>query len=74
MDLFLGTAEEERAFQSECPDHLKLTLAEADLSPNQFQEEVDLIIKYQDVFVGPDGKVGYTDWSSIGLILGRWYP
>ena len=74
MDLFLGTAEEERAFQSECPDHLKLTLAEADLSPNQFQEEVDLIIKYQDVFVGPDGKVGYTDLVKHRIDTGKVAP
>jgi len=46
---------------AECPVHLKLTLSEADLSAVQLKEAVQLLNNYQDVFVGPDGKVGYTD-------------
>ena len=44
----------------ECPDHLKLTISEADLTVSQYKEAVQLLKENQDVFVGPDGKVGYT--------------
>ena len=44
-----------------CPDHLHCTLSEAGLSAEQMKSAVGLLQEFQDVFVGKDGKVGYTE-------------
>ena len=69
----MGTDLEEGAMMS-CPDHLKVTLLEADLSTAQFSEAVQLLNDYQDVFVGPDGKVGYTDLVKHKIDTGAEIP
>ena len=48
---------------SRLPDHLKCTLP-ADgggMSTVELNQAVDLVLEYADIFVGPDGEVGFTD-------------
>ena len=51
----------EGGVRKSCPDHLRVTLSGADLTVAHYNEAVQLLNEFQDVFVGPDGKVGYTD-------------
>ena len=41
-----------------CPEHLKSTIAEAELSLSQLEEAVQLLSNYQDVFVGTNCSSG----------------
>lgn len=45
------------------PEHLQKLLDNAsdELTDNQKKELAHLLIAYEDVFVGPDGKLGRTD-------------
>ena len=42
------------------PEHLKCVLPPGSLTDFQFRSLVSLIKEYEDVFVGPDGRVGYN--------------
>ena len=50
------------------PAHLRCMLPDPlSLSPRQAKLLVSLVCQYQDVFVGPDGKVGYTDLAALEI-------
>ena len=48
------------ASKAGCPKHLTCVLPEEGLSRRQAREAGRLLRQYEDVFVGPDGKVGQT--------------
>ena len=57
------------------PQHLHSMLPDpATVSPGQARQLVALVCRYQDVFVGPDGKVGYTDLTSHEIDTGDATP
>ena len=44
------------------PEHLQCLLpTDGELSPEQLNQVEDLLIEYEDIFIGQNGKVGYTD-------------
>ena len=47
---------------SNVPEHLQCMLpTEGELDSEQLKRVEDLLIRYEDIFIGPQGKVGYTD-------------
>ena len=73
LDVHLGYAKEEVArgnILNTCPDHLKSTLSESDLSLDQLKAAVRLLNDYQDVFVGPDGEGGSTHLVKYRIATG----
>ena len=47
---------------SRLPEHLRcMTPPVGLLTTKQTEEVVDLVLEYQDIFIGPDGKVGFTN-------------
>jgi hypothetical protein len=51
-----------RTAENRLPEHLRCMLPPPGvLTSSQVELAVDLVLTYQDVFVGPDGKVGFTN-------------
>ena len=48
--------------EKKVPVHLQCLLPEeGELTTQQLDQLKDLLIEYEDIFIGPNGKVGYTD-------------
>ena len=43
-----------------CREHMRCVFPDEGLTVRQVKEAVNLIMEYEDLFVGPDGKVGQT--------------
>ena len=60
---------------STLPEHLRCMLPRSDsLTAVQAKDLVSLVNQYTDVFVGPDGKVGYTDLTTHVIDTGNELP
>ena len=50
------------ASERKVPEHLQCMLPkEGELNADQLKRVEDLLIRYEDIFIGPNGKLGYTD-------------
>ncbi|XP_021370891.1 uncharacterized protein LOC110461655 [Mizuhopecten yessoensis] len=60
----------------ELPEHLKLLVkgASSKLTEGQSQELTSLVAEFQDIFVGPEGKLGKTDIASRKIDTGEAKP
>ena len=57
------------------PDHLRCMMpAPESLTLSQARDLVSLVNRYSDVFVGPDGKVGFTDLTTHVIDTGTEQP
>ena len=57
------------------PEHLRVCLPPPEsLTVKQATLIADLLLEYQDVFVGPDGEVGWTDVASHSINVGDAAP
>ena len=64
-----------RSEYAKLPPHLHSMLPDpASLSAGQARKLVALVSQYEDVFVGADGKVGYTDLTSLHIDTGDAKP
>lgn len=58
------------------PDHLRVLVE--NVSPKLSQEQrcllTDLVVEYADIFVGPDGKLGHTDFVEHEIDVGEAKP
>ena len=52
------------------PLHLRCMLPpKGILTEKELSQVIDLILDYQDIFVGPDGKVGFTNKAAHNIVL-----
>ena len=58
------------------PNHLSIIMNEVGprVSDMEKKKSIDLLIEFQDVFVGPDGKLGRTDMVKHSIITGDAQP
>ena len=53
------------------PDHLKCMLPPLE---DQLRQVMEFVREFQDVFVGSDGKVGFTEWVKPEINTGDKSP
>ena len=61
--------------EAELPAHLRgMMPPENTVNPEGFRKIVDLVLEFEDVFIGADGKVGYTNKVTHRIHTGKNAP
>ena len=70
-----STIEEDRIYTREdLPEHVRPTLKDTNLTPEQESSAVKMILRYLDVFTGPNGEYGRTHLVKHTIDIGDSLP